>query len=253
MPFPRFPLVVAAAALVAVVSAGAAEATERLSASFFLALGRAPTTAELRDWEPYADDRMADLFARHRRQLAASESERRGVANRAWRDALGGEPGARGADPLAAENGTYAEQVERLRRTLVEHDEQYRAVLDRAYRRVLGRAPFVEEIDYWHQHSVLPYTALVGCLENWARRNAPGLTVTSGVPAICVNSDFLTTLRLSPAVAAEARAAAGLPAMVEPALALARGQNVVMPGAGEVVSVGGVHFTAVGGARPSAE
>ena len=253
MPFPRFPLVVAAAALVAVVSAGAAEATERLSASFFLALGRAPTTAELRDWEPYAGDRMADLFARHRRQLAASESERRGVANRAWRDALGGEPGAHDADPLAAENGTYAEQVERLRRTLVERDEQYRAVLDRAYRRVIGRGPFVEELDYWRQHAALPYAALVGCLENWARRNAPGLTVTSGVPAICVNSGFLTTLRLSPTVAAEVRAAAGLSPAGDPALALARGHNVVMPGAAEAVSVGGVHFAAIGAAQPAAQ
>ena len=253
MPFPRLPLVVAAATLVAVVSAGATEVAERLSASFFLALGRAPTPAELTEWEPAAARPMADLFARHRQQLAATAAERVAVTGRAWRDAFGGEPSSRDASMAAATSGTYAEQVERLRRTLVEHDEQYRAVLDRAYRRVLGRAPFVEEIDYWHQHSVLPYTALVGCLENWARRNAPGLTVTSGVPAICVNSDFLTTLRLSPAVAAEARAAAGLPAMVEPALALARGQNVVMPGAGEVVSVGGVHFTAVGGARPSAE
>ncbi len=253
MPFPRLPLAVAAATLVAVVSAGAAEATERLSASFFLALGRAPTTAELKDWEPYSGDRMADLYVRHRQQLDATAPERAAVAGRAWRDVFGGEPSSRDASMAAAGTGTYTEQVERLRRTLGESDEQYRAVLDRAYRRVLGRAPFVEEVNYWHQHAVLSYAGLVGCLENWARRNAPGLTVTSGVPAICVNSDFLTTLRLSSAVAAEARAAAGLPAPVAPALALARGQNVVMPGAGEVVSVGGVHFTAIGGARSGTE
>ena len=248
MPFPRLPLVVAAATLVAVVSAGATEATERLSASFFLALGRAPTTAELRNWEPYAGERMADLFARHRQQLAATESERLGVAARAWRDALGREPGSRGPAELAAA-GTYAEQVERLRRTLVERDEQYRAVLDRAYRRVIGRGPFVEELDYWRQHAALPYAALVGCLENWARRNAPGLTVTSGVPAICVNSGFLTTLRLSPAVAAEVRVAAGFSTTADPALAIARGHNVVMPGVAEAVSVGGVHFAAIGAAQ----
>ena len=75
------------------------------------------------------------------------------------------------------------------------------------------------------------------------------VTVTSGVPAICVNSGFLTTLRLSPAVAAEVRVAAGFSATADPALAIARGHNVVMPGVAVAVSVGGGHFAAIGAAQ----
>jgi hypothetical protein len=66
------------------------------------------------------------------------------------------------------------------------------------------------------------------------------------VPSVSVNSPDLAVVRLSPAVAAEARAAAGLPPPADAALAAALGRHVVAPGAGPVASVGGIHFAAAG-------
>jgi hypothetical protein len=64
-----------------------------------------------------------------------------------------------------------------------------------------------------------------------------------------VNSAYLATVRLSPAVAAEARAAAGLVPTGDAALASATGRNLVAPGADRVASVGGIHFIAAGAAN----
>jgi beta-glucanase (GH16 family) len=77
---------------------------------------------------------------------------------------------------------------------------------------------------------------------DWARRNQPGLMFTAGVPSAAVNNPYLATARLSPAVAAEARAAAALGSPSPAALGL----HIVAPGATSVASVGGVHFAAAG-------
>ncbi len=247
----RLPLLGACAALLFSPLNSLAETPalpERAEAAFVLTLGRSPTAAEASGWTGTEKLSLGDLVASQRDRLRADADAQRAVFVRAWSDAFGRPPAA---TEKPAGDATYAEQMQLLVKRLAERPDEYREVLDRAYRRVLGRAPFAEEHAYWKAYPTLSYTLLVGCLENWARRNAPGLMATTGTPAICVNSDHLRTLRLSPAVAAEARAVVGLPPAGERALSPARGCNVIAPGAAEVVSVGGVHFTAFGAAGPA--
>lgn len=82
---------------------------------------------------------------------------------------------------------------------------------------------------------------LVGCIEDWARRNQPGLMLTAGTTAASVSCVYLRTRRLSPAVAEEAREAAGL----EPPEGHAG--RIVAAGCEAVVSVGGIHSAVCGG------
>ena len=91
---------------------------------------------------------------------------------------------------------------------------------------------------------MLPFALLAACIDDWARRNQPGLTVTSGPAAVNINSPYLVTVRLSPGLAEEVRAAAGFERPRNPAL----GYHVLAPGAGRVASVGGIHFVAAGAA-----
>jgi hypothetical protein len=77
-------------------------------------------------------------------------------------------------------------------------------------------------------------------MEDWARRNQPGLMVTSGTPTISINCDYLATVRLSPKVAAEAREGAGLPPAGD------GGTHVIAAGAGAIVSGGRIHFAMAG-------
>ncbi len=222
-------------------SAQPAGQDERIAASFVLALGRTPTPAEAEQWGREAPRSLADLLARHRARLQAAPEEQRAVVDRASRDAFG----VAGAAGLSG-TGAYVDLMKEDIRRLEANPGDYLQVVQRAYHAVLARDAYAVEIDYWRARPPVPFALLAACVENWALRNRPGLTATSGVPAVSVNSRYLAAVRLSPAVAAEARAAAGLAAVGEPNLADAVGRHVVAPGAGEVVSVGGIHFTAAG-------
>lgn len=113
-------------------------------------------------------------------------------------------------------------------------DAQARAV-DLAYRFVVQRPARAQEIAYWHQHGPLPFIVLVGCVENWARRNQPGLMATSGTPTVSPNSTWLVSVRVSPSLAQEVWSM-----MTREADAEARGEppRVLAPGAGQVATDG---------------
>jgi hypothetical protein len=224
-----------------------AEQQERIEASFVLALGRTPTSAEIERWSTQEPLSLSELFARHRRQLEADAADQRAVILRADQDAFGLAPGEIDTKG-AAGGGTYAELMQRHLRWLAEHPAEYEQVVRRAYQLVLQRDAYSIEIDYWKRQPPLSFALLAGCIEDWARRNRPGLTATTGVAAISVNSAYLATVRLSPAVAAEARMAAGLVPTDDPALASAAGRHLVAPGADHVSSVGGIYFAAAGAA-----
>ena len=214
---------------------------ERIGASFLLALGRTPTTSELAAWTSREPAPIAALLERHRAAIKNDAGVERDVLTRAGRDALGALPSADDVAGLRGA-GTYADVMRRHVTWLAEHPADYERVLHRAYRTHLGRDAYSVELDYWKKYPALPYVFLVGCVENWALRNQPGLMATAGVPSVSVTSGYLSVVRLSPGVAAEARMAAGLPRSGPADLA----HHIVAPGADAVVSVGGIHFAAAG-------
>jgi hypothetical protein len=199
----------------------------------------------MENWARLTELSFADLLARHVAVLNGERTERQAVSSKAARDAFGVEPG--GTSVGAASNPVaYTNLVKHHVAWLAGHPAEYERVMQRAYRHVLQRDPYQVELDYWKRQAVLPFVFLAACIEDWARRNRPGLMATTGVATVSVNSPYLAAVRLSPQVAAEARRAAGLPVDGEPALAIAAGRNVVAPGAAPLVSVGGIHFTAAG-------
>jgi len=235
------------AAAPAAARAQSEQDTERIAASFVIALGRTPAAAEAVEWAKDGPRPVADLIGRHRDALRLDAATARAVAVKAGLDAFGRAPSE---DELLrrSDGEIYAEIVHRHILGLAGSQEEYERVVHRAYRLHLQRDAYPVELEYWRARSALSFVLLAGCVENWARRNQPGLMATAGVPSVSVNSPYLATVRLSPAVAAEARAAAGLARPGEPALAAALGRHIVAPGAGPVASVGGIHFAAAGAA-----
>jgi len=231
------------------VLAQTVEQDERVAAAFVLALGRRPTSVESERWLAQGPLPIADLIARQRRALHEDAATWRDVMARAAHDALGGAPDSERGVAGTAGADTYFELVQRHLQWLADHPADYEQVVQRAYRAVLQRDAYPIEIDYWKRQPVLTFVLLAGCVENWAVRNQPGLMATTGAAAMSVNSAYLTTVRLSPAVAAEARAAIGLAPAGGRTPSSAAGRHVVAPGAASVLSVGGVHFAAAGGAR----
>ena len=224
---------------------------ERVAASFVLALGRAASPAEIEEWTQRGQASIADLVARHRQQLQSNSGLKRTTLEKAFRDTYGRAPTNQELNTWSAQSGTYTELTTRLISALAEDTAEYEKLLERVYQLVVRRGVYAEEIAYWKKHGTLSYAMLVGAVEDWARRNQPGLMVTVGTPTVSVNSTYLTTVRLSPAIAEEARAAAGMESLkghyVEADYLGSTGRNIVMPGAEKLVSGGKIHFVAAGG------
>ena len=219
--------------------APSSEQTRRVAAAFVLALGRAPSGSELAQYGAAGPLPVPDLVARLRGQLAHDPAAKRATVVKAAADAFGRTPTD---DEIARSSGgvrTYTELMQDHLAWLAGHPADYEAVLQRAYQFLLRRDPYPSEIGYWKKRPVLSYALLVGCLENWARRNQPGLMETSGEATVSINSEFLAVVPLPPEIATEARAAIGLPAP-------APGHTLIAAGAAGVVSSGGIHFAAAG-------
>jgi hypothetical protein len=241
----RLLIPVGLACLSAAVLAQAPVNEERIAASFVLALGRTPTSDEIQRWSTSDATPLADYIARHRRQLGGDRAAEQAVIVKACQDAFGRAPTDDEARSLSGV-GIYADLMQRHLRWLAAHPADYEQTMHRAYRFLLKRDAYSVEIEYWSRQPVLSFALLVGCVEDWARRNQPGLMATTGVASVSINSRYLATVRLSPGVAAEARAAAGLAKEADEAVARALGRTVVAPGAERVASVGGITFVAAG-------
>ena len=149
--------------------------------------------------------------------------------------------GATGTQAEPSDALTYVDQMRDHLAWLSGQPAIYENVIQRAYRHVINRDAYTEEIAYWNQQpETLSYVLLVACIEDWARRNQPGLMVTGGKPTISINCEFLTTARVSPSDAAAARPLAQLPPITAP------GNHVIAPGAAHLAASGGIHFIAVG-------
>lgn len=221
-------------------AACAAEA-DRGTAAGLVAYGRCPTIEERSTWDSRDASTLTAMLDAARRKLRDDATERRATFARAYRDVFG--TVASVAEVEAALARLYSEHTSVLLAALADRPDEYRRVIERAYRMALGRAPFAEEYGYWAEFRPLPYGLLVGCVENWARRNAPGLMATTGVPTIGADAAQPAVFRLAPALAAEVRLALGQP--LTP-LDLAAGRTVIAPGGESIVSVGGVHLLVVG-------
>lgn len=218
---------------------------ELISASCLIALGRPATIGELKD-PLLANKTLAQLVQAHRENLKNDPALQRLVDNQAELDAKGWRIEMKGGD-LRDQGILYVDRLKQNLERLGNTPDAYREVINRAYQLVIRRDAYPEEFEYWKPYGVLPYVVLVGAIENWAFRNQPGLMVTTGTPAIAVNSRFLQTQRVPLSLANEARELLGLPVWTDVARQHSPGRNIVAVGAKDIESVGGVHFLLAGG------
>lgn len=189
-----------------------------------------------------AGESFADAIAARRALLLAQPDLLRQVAARAAADAFGASAGATVAPAEAPLADSYVDRMQLHLAALRADPARYQTVIQRAYRFVINRDAYPEEIAYWRdQPDTLTYVLLVACIEDWARRNQPGLMVTAGQPTINVNCEFLRTARLYPTDVAAVREACGLPPDDS-----TTDHRVIAVGAAHLASSGGIHFIAVG-------
>lgn len=212
--------------LVPVLSA--ANPSPEMKAALAVGLGT-PTAPATLDSEASFDQAIMDLSE----YLADTPAARVAVAQRAAAFVHGT---TSDIDEASANDDLFATQVAAQLGALAEDSAAYQQVLQRAYRYVVGRDVYEEEIAYWDNYATLPYALLVGCIEDWARRNQPGLMNTAGTPTVSVNCELLVTTRLDPAFAEHVAKWLELPAATP----------VLAPGAAELQSSGGIRFLVTG-------
>jgi len=238
--------VIGSAAPVATASAANSTQSERIGAAYVLAFGRAPSPQDFTDGEKQGEVAVSELLARLQARLPNDVNLQRAVVVKAGVDAFGRLPTKSEMETPSGGVTNYTELMKRHLAWIAAHPAEYDQILERAYQRVVRRSVYPNEIAYWKKRDTLPYVLLVGCIEDWGRRNAPGLMETTGTPTISVNSRYVTTIALSPNVAAEARLAADLPLTGDAAFAAALGHNLVAPGADNIVTTGHMHLVATG-------
>lgn len=217
------------------LAAPPAEDRERALVAHALVFGRLPTAPVA----IAAADSLAALVENRRAELQRDAAARAGAARAAWLDAFGREPSEaelRAESVLAL---TYAERMQRHLARLDADADENRETIRRAYALVVRREPYAEEFEYWRPHGALSFVALAACLEDWARRNQPGLMVTSGTPTVPARSRFVTLVSLSPEIAAEARA-------LLPCIAPDSTARVLAVGAENLQTPAGMHLLLVG-------
>jgi hypothetical protein len=207
------------------------EDVARTALAHLLAFGRPGTAGATA-----SSGTLAAQIERHRAELQTSAAAREHTARAAWFDAFGREPSAAELSAEAALPHTYPERLQRHLARLREHTDEYREVIHRAYRLVVHRDAYAEEFEYWRPHGIRSFVVLVACVEDWARRNRPGLMVTAGTPTVGARSRFVTILPLQPALAAEARTA----------LAETTDSRVIAVSGARIATAGGVHVALVG-------
>lgn len=217
----------------------AADAYDVAAAAHVIVFGEWPAPAEPGQGVDRSIGQAVDAL---KQRLATDRAAAATVAAKASRDAFG--PAAtepRGGDAAL----TYAECMRRNLDELSRSTDRYEAAIRSAYPVVIHRDAYAEEIAYWKKHGVVPYYLLLAAIENWARRNQPGLMVTAGTPTISINSAYLATVRVAPAAASEVRTALGLPAS-GPSIGGADHGQVLAVGGGAMETDGGMYFVAAG-------
>jgi hypothetical protein len=235
-----------ATAVLTVCAATATAQTETQStfaAACVVVLGRAPSSAELqRD----SNGAPADQISRLQQQLQSDAALQHAVVIQSFHDAFGRAPTDAERAESANSHGSYTELMKRHIQWLADHPEEYEQVMHRAYPLVIHRDVYPEEIAYWKKQGTIPFALLVGAIEDWARRNQPGLMATVGTPTVSVNSEYLTTVRLSPSAAAELRAAAELPVDAAAGQGAKSAHHLIAVGGEKLATGGGIYFVAAG-------
>jgi hypothetical protein len=219
--------------------------TERAKAAFLLCHGRLPNAQELSHVAGLGVKDTRALLAEMERSIASTSELKKAVHAAATLDALGVSAGSSHEAAGTGEGVAYFRMVARLISEAALSAADYEAVIHRAYRRALARDAYPGELKYWARQPRFSYAMLVACIDNWARRNAPGLMETEGAPTVSLNSEYLQCVRVTPELADELRRATGVSSL-DAAHAAATGKLVVAPGAAGVTSAGPVPIVAVG-------
>lgn len=209
--------------------------TERIYASYMMAIGRMPNSGEVTYWKGRGNLTVAQLVEFHRQYLSGDQNSKRAMIIKAFKNSYGRNPVQSEINTNMAQNLTYYEWMNNHLQWLRKSSTDYVNTLKNAYRAVMRREPNNQEISYWRSQPVMSYMILAAALEQWKATNG-NAAKTSGGNTIGGSSSFVDQYKISEKTANETNQLIG-----------AAGGNVIAPGGGNVVPGGGGNVVAAGG------
>ncbi len=209
--------------------------TDRINASYLIAMGRKPNSGEITHWKKQGDLTVAQLVENHRNYLAGDANMKRALIIQAFKNSYGRDPIESEIKTNMTQKMTYAEWMTNHINWLKKSTTDYTDVIKRAYKAVMGRDPQQAEINYYRSQPVMSYMVMAATLEEWKRQNGTKAK-TSGSLTIGSTSSYISHVGVSATVAKEASNLIGQ----------ASG-NVIAPGAGNAISPSGGNVVAAGG------
>jgi len=209
--------------------------TERIGASYMIAMGRMANSGEITYWKSQGNLSVAQLVEKHRAYLSGDKASKRTMIIKAFKNAYGRVPTESEVATNMNQNMTYAEWMNNHLAWLNKSSADYVNVIKNSYKTVFGREPNTAEINYWKTQPVMSHMILAACHEDWKRRNG-NAAKTSGSNTIGTSSSYVDLLKVGATVAGEASKIIGSAV-----------GNVIAPGGGNVVSGGGGNVVAAGG------
>jgi len=137
------------------------EKTQRVQASFLLALGRKATANEVRIWSA-PNPTMMQLMDKHKVNMP---NEKYGIIVRAYWDAFGRKPTDGEVTHWSKSNYSYTELMKQHVNWLRSQNGENEATIHRAFTKVRGTNADAEELKAWKNKGVRSYLMLVGILQ----------------------------------------------------------------------------------------
>lgn len=223
-----------------------AQSTERIQASYLVALGRVPNSGEIAYWRGQGNLSVQQLIDRHKKYIGEDRGTRESIIRKSYVDVLGYNPSPDEVKYHSQFNRTYAQMVNEHIEYAKRYGHIHDNIIKNSYQLAFRRQPNDGELRYWKQFGVISYSYLVSMHEEYKKaNNYPSnrvLPMNSSVSFAPVSASVLSETRFAFGELVGHMVAAGGGNMVA-----AGGGNMVAAGGGNMVAAGGGNMVAAGG------
>lgn len=215
---------------------------ERIIASYMIAFGRPPQTAEVAYWltDPLSLKPVNDLVEKHRENMNKVDRTLRLFAvKQSYIDAFGRGPRQDEIDYWMGSVNTYAEMRKKHVEWFAERPDEWVKVIQASYQTAFKRAPKAEELAYWKGQPARAFWDLLVQHDEFIRNNPQSAPKSSTAGATLVKKE--NKVIIAPSLLNEIRLGGGA------GVISTGGGNVISTGGGNVISTGGGNVISTGG------
>ena len=214
---------------------------DRIIASYMVAFGRPPQTAEINYWltDPLSNKTVGELVEKHRANMNnVDRSLRQAAVKQSYIDAFGRAPRQDEVDYWMGSVNTYAEMVQKHVEWFASRPDEWVKVIKASYQMIFKRDPKTDELAYWKGQPARTFFSLVVQHDEFIRNNPQHAPKNTLAGTSIIKKENKVTI--TPGIIAEIK-------LIGSGVISTGGGNVISTGGGNVISTGGGNVISTGG------